>query len=110
MIACGVVQERLTLVEANPVFAAALRARFSRVNLVESDGFRFQDIADGMGFAAIVSSLPLLNFPIEKRHTLAAGALARLVPGAPFVQFSYGWHAPLEAPDGATIMLAARLA
>jgi len=36
-----------------------------------------------------LSGLPLLNFPIALRRRLVDGALERLAPGAPFVQFSY---------------------
>ena len=61
----------------------------------------------GDPFAGIVSGLPLLNHPVERRRALIEGALARLKPGAPYVQFSYGTRPPIEAPAGTGVTHAA---
>jgi phosphatidylethanolamine/phosphatidyl-N-methylethanolamine N-methyltransferase len=58
-------------------------------------------------FAAIVSGLPLLNFPHAARTQLMEGALARLARGAPLIQFSYGLHPPVKPPAGYTVHRAA---
>jgi len=108
----GIAPERLTAIEYNPDFAADLAARFAGVTIIQGDAF---DLARTLGprhsepFAGIASGLPLLNFPMALRHALIEGALARLAPGAPLVQFSYGVHAPVVPPDGYAVSRAAMI-
>jgi phosphatidylethanolamine/phosphatidyl-N-methylethanolamine N-methyltransferase len=94
-------EARLTAVEYDPDFAAGLKARFPAVTVIAGDAF---DLDKTLGhrapYAAIVSGLPLLNFPLAERSRLIDGVAARLMPGAPFIQFSYGLHAPVAPPDG----------
>lgn len=96
----GVIASRLLLIEANPTFVAHLRRRFPKVRVVEGDAWRVKDIlAETVGdttCAAIVSGLPLLNFPVERRLQLletVLGLVAR--QSGAFVQFSYGFHPPI---------------
>jgi phosphatidylethanolamine/phosphatidyl-N-methylethanolamine N-methyltransferase len=87
-----------------------VRERFPRVNVVQGDAFDLKKtLGNGNGetFAAVVSGLPLLNHPIERRRALIEGALAKLKPGAPYVQFSYGFEPPIAAPQGSTVKRAA---
>ena len=42
-----------------------------------------------------------------RRRALIEGALAKLKPGAPYVQFSYGFEPPIPAPAGASVRRAA---
>jgi phosphatidylethanolamine/phosphatidyl-N-methylethanolamine N-methyltransferase len=78
------------------------------VHVVRGDAF---DLAKTLGsgelFAGIVSGLPLLNHPVDRRRALIQGALERLKPGAPYVQFSYGTRPPIESPSGAKVVRAA---
>jgi len=108
LIERGVVPERITAVEYDADFAKLVAKRFPRVHVVRGDAF---DLANTLGtgapFAAIVSGLPLLNHPLERRRALIEGALERLRPGAPYVQFSYGTRPPIEAPVGASVRRAA---
>jgi phosphatidylethanolamine/phosphatidyl-N-methylethanolamine N-methyltransferase len=106
LLARGLPPERLTLIEYDANFAAALRARFAGVRVIEGDAFAFANLASSTRFSTVVSGLPLLNYPREKGCALIAAALAR---GASFVQFSYGWSAPVLPPKGATVTLAARI-
>jgi phosphatidylethanolamine/phosphatidyl-N-methylethanolamine N-methyltransferase len=106
----GIAPGRLTAVEFDPDLAAALAARFHGVRILEGDAFdlaRTLATRDSEPFAGIVSGLPLLNFPMARRRTLIDGALARLAPGAPLVQFSYGMHAPVVPPAGCSVHRAA---
>jgi phosphatidylethanolamine/phosphatidyl-N-methylethanolamine N-methyltransferase len=106
----GIEPERLTAIEYDPDFAKMVRERFPRVNVVQGDAFDLKKTlgnGDGEMFAAIVSGLPLLNHPVERRHALIEGALAKLKPGAPYVQFSYGLEPPIPAPSGSTVKRAA---
>ncbi len=105
----GLPPERLTLIEYDKVFAAALRARFPRVRVIEGDAFAFAALVGSMSFSAVVSGLPLLNTPREMGRALIAQALANSVRGAPFVQFSYGFGPPVPAPEGASVVLTTRI-
>ena len=99
----GVAPAHLTTVEYDPDFAAAITARFPGVQVIQGDAFdlnRTLGARNGERFAAIVSGIPLLNFPVARRRAYMEGLMHRLLPGAPFVQFSYGMHAPAPAPEG----------
>jgi phosphatidylethanolamine/phosphatidyl-N-methylethanolamine N-methyltransferase len=108
ILARGIAPEDLTLVEYDQRFAALLRQRFPGVRIVRGDAF---DLARTLGatapFQAIVSGLPLLNFPSSARAQLLDQIFARLAPGAPFIQFSYGLKPPVPAPQGARVQRAA---
>ncbi|MGH6869907.1 MAG: class I SAM-dependent methyltransferase [Rhizomicrobium sp.] len=112
LIERGIAPGRITAVEYDPEFAKLVAGRFPGVHVVRGDAF---DLARTLGaqggngepFAAIVSGLPLLNHPVERRHALIEGALARLKPGAPYVQFSYGTKPPIAAPAGTSVKRAA---
>jgi phosphatidylethanolamine/phosphatidyl-N-methylethanolamine N-methyltransferase len=110
ILARGVEPGRLIAVEYDEGLAGALKARFPAVKVIQGDAF---DLAGTLGaralppFAAILSGLPLLNFPHAARRTLVEGALARLAPGAPFIQFSYGLHSPVTPPAGHSVLRAA---
>jgi phosphatidylethanolamine/phosphatidyl-N-methylethanolamine N-methyltransferase len=106
----GIAPERLTLVEYDGEMAAHLAHRFPRVHVVQGDAFDLErTLGDRHGeqFSAIVSGLPLLNFPLALRHSYMAGLIARLEPGAPVIQFSYGTQAPVSAPPGCVVSRAA---
>jgi phosphatidylethanolamine/phosphatidyl-N-methylethanolamine N-methyltransferase len=107
-------QKRLTAIEYDPDFATGLKARFPAMSVIQGDAFDLDrtlgPVAAACGrdpYAAIVSGLPLLNFPMEMRHRLLDGLAARLMPGAPFIQFSYGLHAPVTPPEGHIVSQAA---
>lgn len=102
----GIEPHRLTAIEYDPHFAAALAARFHGMHVVQGDAFDLARTLNGRDkepFAAIVSGLPLLNFPMASRRALVDGALARLAPHAPLIQFSYGMHAPVVPPSGHSV-------
>jgi phosphatidylethanolamine/phosphatidyl-N-methylethanolamine N-methyltransferase len=106
----GIAPERITAIEYDPDFAKLVRERFPRVNVVQGDAFDLKKTLgndNGETFAAVVSGLPLLNHPVERRRALIEGALAKLKPGAPYVQFSYGFEPPIAAPQGSTVKRAA---
>lgn len=97
----GIAPERITAIEYDPEFAALVTARCPRVRVVRGDAFdltKTLGVDDTASFAGIVSGLPLLNFPMEQRQLLLDQIFARLAPGAPFVQFSYGMHPPVTLP------------
>lgn len=99
----------LTCVEYDADFACHVRNRFPGVTVVEGDAFDLDKTlpAPHTTFAAVLSGLPLLNFPVAMRRRLVDGALSRLLPGGVLVQFSYGPKAPVAPPPGFGVRRAA---
>lgn len=96
----GIAPERVTAIEYDRDFVSRVRKRCPGVNVIEGDAFDLETTLNGTGksgFAAIVSGIPLLNWPMPERQRLIEDALSRLQPGAPFVQFSYGLTPPMPA-------------
>ncbi len=109
LLARGIAPERLIAIEYDPDFARLVASRFPTITVINGDAFA---LASTLGqhkgpFAAIVSGLPLLNFPPAKRTELIGQALDLLRPGAPLIQFSYGLHSPVAPPSDATVRQAA---
>lgn len=106
LIRRGLGPDRVLAVEADATFARMLRARFPGLDVVEGDATNARKI-EGMGpFNAIISSLPLLNFPVHERAALVSELLKLVPPGAPFVQYSYGLRPPLPRSADLRVTLA----
>ncbi len=110
ILARGVAPEALSVVEADPVFAALLRTRFPDVEIVEG---RAEDVPgaggtlDGRRFADAVSGLPLLNFPPALRRRILSAIFERLAEDGALYQFTYGPRAPLGQSSLAALGLVA---
>ncbi len=110
ILARGIAPARLTAIEFDPHFATLMHARFPGVQVIEGNAFEMtRALGDATDFAAIISSLPLLNFPMAMRESLLTQIFARLAPGAPFIQFSYGMSPPVAPPEGVAVMRAAHV-
>jgi phosphatidylethanolamine/phosphatidyl-N-methylethanolamine N-methyltransferase len=110
LIARGISVDRIIAVEADPDLAQLMRERFPALRVVEGDAFDLERTLprDAIGpLAAAVSGLPLLNFPPAKRRGLILAALARMPAGGSFVQFSYGFTAPVPADCDICVVQAA---
>ena len=106
LIARGIVEDRLIAIESDPDMAQLVRERFPKLRVVEGDAYDLERSLIGHaceGLAGVVSGLPLLNQPVARRYALIATALAHLAPGAPFIQFSYGWTPPVPAGKDFTV-------
>jgi phosphatidylethanolamine/phosphatidyl-N-methylethanolamine N-methyltransferase len=98
LVEAGVAPSRLVLVEFNPAFCRILRARYPDATLVQGDAYSIRRLLETLLLqpaAAVVSGLPLVTKPIRQRLRLIRDALDLMVPGAPFVQFTYSVAAPL---------------
>jgi len=99
----GVDPSRLVLVESNPVFCRILRARYPDATLVQGDAYSMRRLLETLLFqpaAAVVSGLPLITKPVKMRLRLIRDAFDLMVPGAPFVQFTYAVASPLPRRFG----------
>ena len=99
----GIAPDRLTLVEFDPEMADFLAGHFADVDVIQGDAFDLVRTLGAKGrepFSAIVSGIPLLNFPMARRRIYMEGICRLLAPGAPLIQFSYGMQPPVvPAPD-----------
>lgn len=99
LIARGIDEARLILVEYSPEFCELLRRRFPRATVVEGDAYALSKTLAGHldePASAVVSSLPLFNRPPAERSALANDAFDNvLLPDAPFIQFTYAVVSPV---------------
>jgi phosphatidylethanolamine/phosphatidyl-N-methylethanolamine N-methyltransferase len=98
LVEAGVAPSRLVLVEFNTSFCRILRSRYPEATLVQGDAYSLRRLLETLLLqpaAAVVSGLPLVTKPIRERFRLIRDAFDLMVPGAPFVQFTYSVAAPL---------------
>jgi phosphatidylethanolamine/phosphatidyl-N-methylethanolamine N-methyltransferase len=98
LVQAGVAPSRLVLVEFNPSFCRILRARYPEATLVQGDAYSLRRLLETLLLepaAAVVSGLPLVTKPMKMRLRLIRDAFDLMLPGAPFVQFTYSVASPL---------------
>jgi phosphatidylethanolamine/phosphatidyl-N-methylethanolamine N-methyltransferase len=98
LVQAGVAPSRLVLVEFNPTFCRILRSRYPDATLVQGDAYSLRRLLETLLLqpaAAVVSGLPLVTKPIKMRLRLIRDAFDLMLPGAPFVQFTYSVASPL---------------
>lgn len=99
----GIAPENLVSVEYSTPFYQHLTKTFPRVNFINGDAF---DLDKTLGnfrdqqFDCVISAIPLLSFPMQKRIDLLEDLLNRMPPGRPMMQITYGAISPIVArPD-----------
>lgn len=96
LLARGISAERLLIIEYGAYFVDLLRKRFPAATVIQGDAFAFESyLPPDARVSAVVSGVPLLNFPLWRRKTLIERALAAQDSGGRFVQLSYGWKPPI---------------
>jgi len=98
LVARGVDPARLVLVEFDPTFCRILRKRYPTATVVQGDAYRLRALLKellAVPAAAVVSGLPLFNKPLKLRLRLLFEAFSMMLPGAPFVQFTYAAYSPI---------------
>jgi phosphatidylethanolamine/phosphatidyl-N-methylethanolamine N-methyltransferase len=113
LVANGIEPARLVLVEFNPTFCRLLRTRYPAATVVQGDAYRLRNVLGSLvrqPAAAVVSGLPLVTKPMRTRLRLVRDAFALMVPGAPFVQFTYAVMPPIpKALAGVTAEASERI-
>jgi len=102
LVAHGVDPARLMLVEFNPTFCQLLRVRFPAATVIQADAYGLRRALSTLlrqPAAAMVSGLPMFTKPARTRLRLLRDALALLLPGAPFIQFTYAVVPPIPRPS-----------
>jgi phosphatidylethanolamine/phosphatidyl-N-methylethanolamine N-methyltransferase len=98
LVTQGVDPARLVLVEFNPIFCRLLRTRYPAATVLQGDAYGLRRLlADytQQPAAAVISSLPLFTKPLKTRLRLMCDAFNVMVPGAPFIQFTYAVVPPI---------------
>jgi len=98
LIAHGVPEERLALIEYEKNFARMLKRTFPKARVFRMDAARLKDIDlfDGERAGAVVSGLPMLLMPPKKVIAILEGAFEHLRPEGVFYQFTYGPDSPVS--------------
>jgi phosphatidylethanolamine/phosphatidyl-N-methylethanolamine N-methyltransferase len=93
----GLREDRLVAIENNPKMASLLRKRFPGAHIITGDAWHLETLLrecrepiESVG--AVISSLPLVNFPLEQAEQLAEKIRSVLEPQGNWVQYSYHIH------------------
>ncbi|MEF0940180.1 class I SAM-dependent methyltransferase [Rhizobium sp. BR 362] len=98
LLARGLPEKDLTLIEFGEEFTGQLRGRFPEARVVQMDAAQLVQcglFADAP-FGAVVSGLPLLSMSPEKIIAIVGGAFATMRPGGALYQFTYGPRCPVS--------------
>jgi phosphatidylethanolamine/phosphatidyl-N-methylethanolamine N-methyltransferase len=94
----GVKPADVYTVEYSHDFVTHLKRNYPDINVIEGDGFNLdKTLGDkrGMIFDSVVSGVPLLNFPVQRRVAYLENLLSRIPHGRPVVQLTYGPKSPI---------------
>ena len=108
----GIDPRRLFLVEYSADFVKLLREKFPQVNIIQGDAYGLADTLRpyiSEPISAIVSSLPLLTRPEKDRSRLLLAAFNLMLPGSPFVQFTYMNPSPIPLTSGFSATVSRRI-
>lgn len=100
LLARGIPESNLTLIEFGEEFIAPLGQRFPQARVVRMDAGHLAQcglFADAP-FGAVISGLPLLSMSPRKITSIVGGAFATMKHGAAFYQFTYGPRCPVPRP------------
>ena len=94
LIRRGLREDRLVAIEHNPALAKHLRKRFPLAHIITGDAWHMDRLLAECpqpvsSVGAVISSLPLLNFPKAQAAQLAAKIRTVLEPRGRWVQYSY---------------------
>jgi phosphatidylethanolamine/phosphatidyl-N-methylethanolamine N-methyltransferase len=94
----GIDPKDLYCVEYSDEFTRRLKIMLPDVNIINGDAFDLDNVLGDMRnakFDTIITSMPLLNFPMMARKRLINDLLERMPDGRPIILFSYGATAPV---------------
>ena len=99
----GVKPENLVSIEFSTDFFQHLVRTFPGVDFINGDAFDLDNTLgarNGQQFDSVISAVPLLTFPMQRRVALIEDLLSRVPAGRPVIQISYGPLSPVVAmPD-----------
>lgn len=96
----GVPPRNLVSLEYASHFYDLLRRRFPEVDIRNGDVFDLDTVLDerrDQAFDCVISAVPMLSFPLERRIALMGNLLSRIPRGRPVIQITHGPMSPLPA-------------
>ncbi len=99
----GIQPDQLTSVEYSKDFYDGLVGRFPGVDFRLGDAFALDDVLGdrrNTQFDCVISAVPLLSFPMERRVALLEDLLERIPKGRPVLQITYGPLSPVTKLPG----------
>ena len=96
----GIAPENLVSIEFSTDFYQSLVKTYEGVHFINGDAF---DLDKTLGdknsviFDSVISAIPLLSFPMERRIALIEDLLNRMPVGCPVIQITYGPVSPVIA-------------
>ncbi len=99
----GVKPHQLVSVEYSRHFHEQLVQRFPKVDNRLGDAFDLDEVLaerSGHLFDCVISAVPLLSFPMERRVALIEDLLSRVPAGRPVMQITYGLLSPVIKMPG----------
>ncbi|MFQ5468152.1 MAG: class I SAM-dependent methyltransferase [Kiloniellaceae bacterium] len=106
LLKAGVPADNLLVVEREPALCRIIEERCPGARVVSADA---RDLGETLRAAgvdrvkAIVSGLPLLSMESGERRAVLRAAFGALPPGAEFLQFTYGFGAPISERERAEL-------
>jgi phosphatidylethanolamine/phosphatidyl-N-methylethanolamine N-methyltransferase len=90
----GLREDRLIAIEHNPTLAKLLQKKYPHARIIAGDAWDLDTLLAGLpqpvsSVGAVISSLPLLNFPKAQADKLAHKIRSVLEPRGRLVQYSY---------------------
>jgi phosphatidylethanolamine/phosphatidyl-N-methylethanolamine N-methyltransferase len=100
LLARGIAESELTLIEYGGEFLPGLQRRFPQARIVQMDAAELSGagLFDGRSVGAVVSGLPLLSMSPAKVEGILAGAFTHLRDDGAVYQFTYGPRCPVPRP------------
>lgn len=98
VLARGVKEENMTLVESLPEFVELLQLRFPRARVLCMDATRLRErrLFESASVGAVVSGLPMLSMSSRRAFSILRGAFSYMGPAGAFYQFTYGPRCPVS--------------
>jgi phosphatidylethanolamine/phosphatidyl-N-methylethanolamine N-methyltransferase len=98
LVRAGCPPGRIIAVEREPRLVAVLRSEFPTMRVIEGDATRIDEYFAGRNkqLAAVVSSLPIKWFPLEKQRAIVEPCLRLLGPAGRFLQMTNAFSSPLQ--------------
>lgn len=100
LLARGIPEDQLALIEMGDNFVNLLRFRLPRATVLAMSATRLGKVAlfGGTRAGAVVSGLPILAMPPRAVMQILTGAFVHLRDGGAFYQFTYGPVCPVKRP------------
>ncbi len=99
LLANGVPEAKLVLVETDRAFVSLLRNRFPQAKVLHLDARDLDEFGSaGAPVSAVLSGLPFRSMTPWKRLSVLSAAFRQLSVNGTFYQFTYGLRCPIERP------------